>query len=108
MTSRKDQLVAMLRGAPDDLFLHFALAMEHAKLDETEQAIEQFEQVLRIDPAYVAAFAQKAALCERTGRVEQAKRTYREGIAAATTRGDRHSADRMQEALDRLVRATGP
>jgi hypothetical protein len=37
---------------------------------------------------------------ESTGDVESAKHAYREGIAAATKKGDAHARDEIQAALD--------
>jgi Flp pilus assembly protein TadD len=108
MPGRKEQLVAMLQGQPDDLFLNFALAMELVKLDQSADALALFDRVITLDPAYTAAYTQKAALCEKLSRFDEAKRVYRQGIESAKARGDHHAASKMQEVLDRLERLTPP
>jgi Tfp pilus assembly protein PilF len=107
MSDRKQQLLEMLAKTPGDAFLHFALAMEHAKLGEHEQALQQFARVIEIDPTYTPAYTQQAVLLEKLGRLADAKAVYRRGIESARARGDRHAESKMQETLDRLVRATG-
>jgi Tfp pilus assembly protein PilF len=106
MTDRKQQLLAMLAKSPNDLFLRFALAMEHAKLGETREAVAAFDSVLAADPGYVTAWFQKANLLEQFKQFDLAKETYRKGVQAAAIKGDHHSATKMREALERLVRAT--
>ena len=108
MPARKEQLVAMLQSQPDDVFLNFALAMELAKSDQPADALAQFDRVIALDPAYTAAYTQKAALCEKLGRFDEAKRVYCQGIESAKARGDKHAASKMQEVLDRLERLTPP
>ena len=107
MADRKAQLLAMLERQPDDLFLRFALAMEQVKLGENDAALAAFDRVIELDPAYTPAYTQKAGLCEKLSRFDDAKATYRRGIASAKARGDHHAASKMQETLDRLVRTTG-
>lgn len=104
MADRKSQLLAMLERQPADTFLLFALAMEQTKLGEADAALAGFERVVELDPAYTAAYTQKALLCEKLGRFDAAKETYRRGIASAKARGDAHAAAKMQETLDRLER----
>ena len=107
MPDRKGQLLDMLARQPDEVFLRFALAMEHVKLGEDDQALAAFGRVIKLDPSYTAAYTQRAALCEKLSRFDEAKATYRRGIASANARGDHHAASKMQETLDRLVRVTG-
>ncbi|MDD4890707.1 MAG: tetratricopeptide repeat protein [Phycisphaerae bacterium] len=107
MADRREQLQAMLVKQPNDAFLHFALAMECAKLGDADAALAEFDRVIELDPSYTAAYTQKALLCEKLNRLDDAKATYRRGIESAKARGDHHAVSKMQEVLDRLVRTTG-
>lgn len=107
MSDRKQQIETMLQRQPNDAFLHFALAMEQSKLNEHQAALAGFDRVIALDPAYTAAYTQKASLLERLERFDEAKAVYRQGIESARARGDRHAESKMQETLDRLVRVTG-
>lgn len=101
---RKQQLLDMLVRQPNDAFLLFALGMEHAKLGECDAAMARFDAAIAADPGYVAAHTQKATLCEKLRRIDEARAAYLAGIAAAAERNDTHAAARMREALERLDR----
>jgi len=92
----------MLAKDPDDLFLNFALAMEHAKDHSTEQAVRQFDRVLEIDPNHVPAYLQKAHTLIDAGQPDEARQTLTAGIAAAKAIGDNHAADEMSGLLKML------
>jgi Tfp pilus assembly protein PilF len=108
MPDRKEQLEALLQRQPDDVFLNFAMAMELAKSREPIDALARFDRVITLDPAYTAAYTQKAALLERLVRFGEAVQVYRQGIESAKARGDSHAASKMQEVIDRLARMMPP
>ena len=98
-TDRMDKLRAMLERDTADPFLLFAMAMEHNKLRQTAEALDWFQKTIAKDPGYAVAYHQAALTCEDAGDIEQAKRLYREGIAAARKKGDDHAAGEMEAAL---------
>ena len=99
MTDRMQKLQSMLEKDPGDPFLYFAMGMEHKKAGETAAAVEWFGRTLEKDPGYCVAYHQAALAYEDGGEIENAKKMYREGIAAARKKGDDHAAAEMEGAL---------
>lgn len=99
-TDRLTQLQKMLEKAPKDTFLLYGVGMEHRKLGAPEKAIESFNAVLAIDPGYCYAYYQRAQVYEQMGRMEQARESYVEGIAAAKRVGDAHALSELETALE--------
>jgi tetratricopeptide (TPR) repeat protein len=101
-TPRMAQLRRLLEKSPRDPFLVYGLAMEFKKAGDSTRAIEHFEQTIEIDPGYAYAYYQKGQVQESTGDADAAKRTYRDGIAAANKKGDAHAAGEIEAALSML------
>ncbi len=89
----------MLQKSPEDTFLNFGLAMEIAKEGRIDDAVAQFDRVLRIDPSYLTAYFQKANTLLSAGIVPEARRALTDGIAAARMAGDSHTEEEMQALL---------
>ena len=53
---RVEQLLKFLEADPNDCFLRYGLALEYMKGDQLDAAIEQFNTIFRVDPAYAAAY----------------------------------------------------
>jgi tetratricopeptide (TPR) repeat protein len=100
--SRRERLEEMLAEDPNDPFLRYGLAMEHAGAGEDEAAAKCFAELLRIAPDYVPAYLQAGQVLARLGREEEARAVYRAGIGAAQRAGDAHAAGEMQGFLDML------
>jgi len=101
-TPRMTQLRRLLEKTPRDAFLVYGLAMEFKKVGDDARAIEHFDKTIEIDSAYAYAYYQKGQVLESTGDNDAAKRTYREGIEAAKTKGDTHAAGEIEAALSML------
>jgi tetratricopeptide (TPR) repeat protein len=100
--SRLAQLQQMLVDEPFDPFLHYALAMEHVKLGETQIALQRLAAMNEQFPDHVAAWHQRGRLLADKGETEAAREVLQRGIAAAQRAGDNHAADEMQGVLDQL------
>lgn len=100
--SRLSQLQQMLIDDPSDPFLHYALAMEHMKLGETEGALRQFTAMNAQFPDHVAAWHQRGRLLADSGETELAREVLQQGISVAQRAGDGHAAGEMQSLLDML------
>ncbi len=95
-------LQTMLQKEPDDLFLLYAIAMEHKKAGDFADALRYLDQVVKKDALYCVAYQQAAQVHEMAGDVEAARRSYRDGIAAALRKGDLHAKEEMEGALAML------
>jgi predicted negative regulator of RcsB-dependent stress response len=100
--SRLAQLQQMVVDEPFDPFVHYALAMEHVKLGETEIALQQLAAMNGTFPDYVAAWHQRGRLLVEKGESDAAREVLQRGIAAAQRAGDSHAAGEMQGLLDML------
>lgn len=98
-----DQIRKMLAAEPNDVLLNYALAMELLNSGLADEALAQFDKVLQIDPAYSAAYMQKARALINLNRHDDARGVLQAGIKVAVERGDFHAKDKMEELL-RAVR----
>lgn len=96
------KLQAMLDKSPQDTFLLYGLGMEHKKMGDSARAVEYFDRVIQIDPGYCYAYHQRGLVHESTGDLEAARRSYREGIAAAGRKGDAHAGEEIAAALSMI------
>jgi len=97
-----DDLRKLLDDAPEDAFLHYALAQELAKVGRAEQAIAAYDRVITIDPHHHYAYFHKARVLEEDGRIEEALATLEAGLALAQADQDPKAASEIQVLLDSL------
>ena len=98
--NRKKNILKMLESEPDDVFLNYALAIEHLNSISTlSQAAEQLKKVLRLDPQYVAAFYQLGKVYEATGNIPEALRYFNEGLTVAESKKDKKAAGEFRDAI---------
>lgn len=99
---RLHQLQAMLQKSPDDTFLLYGLAMEYKKKEQPQNALEFLQRVIEVDPLYCYAYFQQGQVHENLGQTDAARRSYQQGIDAATRKGDAHARQEMEGALSML------
>lgn len=92
-------LQAFFQDDPDDPFTRFALAQEHLKRGEADEALAFFEGLVRDRPDYVGTYYHLGKLYEALGRGDDARATYRSGIDAAVRVNDAHARAELQGAL---------
>ena len=97
-----EQLLPLLEADPNDAFARYAVAMEYAKQSRWEEALEQFNELIRRHPEYVAGYFMAGRTARQKGDVDGARSFWKSGIAAAERIGDRHAADEMAEALSMI------
>lgn len=100
--SRLEILSKSLEGNPQDAFTRYLVALELSKLNRHEEAIAQFETLVKEHPTYVPTYYQFAQLYENLGRNDDAIRIYKLGLVAARNAHDTHTASEIQAALDML------
>jgi tetratricopeptide (TPR) repeat protein len=101
---RLEALQSFYEEDPDDAFTRFALAREHLKRDHGEEALALFEKLAEEKPGYTGTYYHLGKLYERMGRPEEAKETYRAGIAACEEQG---ATKDLSELRDALMQAEG-
>lgn len=97
--SRFQQLQEMLKNEPNDSFLNYALALEHAKMGEIQKAIELIEMILHRDVNYLGAYYQLGNYYELTKQPQKAIAIYTKGIEMANKQNNRKTQRELQEAL---------
>jgi Tfp pilus assembly protein PilF len=103
MTStRLEALKGMVAQQPNDSFLRYGLAMEYRNAGELEAAMTEFRALLGINPDYSAAYFHGGQTLERLGHVDEARELYRTGLEVTARKGDLHTRDEIQGALDLL------
>jgi Tfp pilus assembly protein PilF len=101
-STRLDILKGMVAQSPTDSFLRYGLAMEYRNANNLDAAMAEFQALIAVNPDYSAAYFHGGQTLERLGRVDEARQMYRDGIEAATRKGDLHTRSEMQAALDIL------
>ena len=95
----REQLEKLLAADPDDVFLNFGLAMELAKQEPAEAALQQFDKVISLDADYATAYYHKARLLLDQRRTDEARQALTAGLEAARRTGDTHAEAKMRELL---------
>jgi predicted Zn-dependent protease len=83
-------------------FARYGLAMELASRGETDQALVEFDILLKNDPHYTAGYFMAAQTLAKFNRIQEAIERLRAGIASAAKSGNAHAMSEMQAMLDEL------
>ncbi|MEW6199981.1 MAG: tetratricopeptide repeat protein [Planctomycetota bacterium] len=100
---RLEQLRQLAAALPADPLTQYGLALEYVSLERWDEAIAAFDETLRIDARYAAAYFQKARALLRRGRRGEAAATLEVGIAAAEANGDAHAAAEMRKMREAIA-----
>jgi tetratricopeptide (TPR) repeat protein len=95
--SRKEQLLEFLRDEPEDVFLNYAMALEHIRDSDREKAVLLLRKVLALDSGYLAAYYQLGKQMEQESR-EMALEIYLQGMEAAKKKKDNHAYNELRTA----------
>ena len=100
---RIEKIKQMLLENPTDSFLHHALALEHIKMGNDEEAKDLFQALLAREPAYIGSYYHLAKLLERIGETGKAIKVYEKGMEEAKKAGDNHSLSELRSAFEELT-----
>lgn len=101
-TNRLDILKQMVAQDPNNSFARYGLGMEYANSGALEEAVGEFEQLIKQDANYAAAYFHGGQALEKLGRVEHARAMYQQGIEVTTRKGDAHTRAEIEAALSML------
>jgi len=99
MSDRLQQLTKMFEADSADPFLPYGIALEHAKQEDFEAALQWLDKTLQIDPQYCYAYYQKAKMFSELGDEDKAVAVLEEGMNVAVKAGDDHARSEMAELL---------
>lgn len=97
--SRLTQIQEMLKNEPNDSFLNYALALEYAKVNNVNKAIELIETLLSKDENYLGAYYQLGKYYEQIQDLPNAISTYKKGIVIAQKIKNNKALGELNEAL---------
>jgi len=96
-----ENLEKMLASGQDNALLRYTLGNEYLKVGDAEAAIGHLAEAVRQDANYSAAWKHYGKALAEAGRLEDAARTYEQGIKVAEARGDVQAAKEMKVFLKR-------
>jgi tetratricopeptide (TPR) repeat protein len=102
VTDRLQKLLAFHEAEPRDDFATYAIAQEHIKAGDTEEALRWIEKTLQIQPDHAYAYYQKASVLSESGRADLARTAVESGLEAARRSGDSKAAGELNELLGTL------
>ena len=94
-SDRLQQLLSMLKNSPDDSFINFAIAKEYEGLENDENALKYYLQLVERDPEYVGTYYHLGKHYEKLEAFEKAFSTYKEGMEIAKSQGDQHAFNEL-------------
>lgn len=100
---RIEQLLKFLELQPDDVFLHYALAMELISVNKNDEAIEKLESIRTNHPDYLPLYYQLAGLYDKTNQSEKAILIYEIGMQVAERSGDKKTYGELRSAYEELT-----
>jgi tetratricopeptide (TPR) repeat protein len=99
---RTAALKALLEQDPKNSFVRYGLAQAYANSGQLDDAVHEYQQLVTVNPDYVAAYFHGGRALEKLGRIEDAREVYERGIQACLRTGDGHTRSEIQGALDLL------
>lgn len=95
--SRIEALEKMLHTRPDNARARFGLALEHERLGQWQQVVENLKAYLALAADEGNAYGRLARALRHLGRDDEAREAYRQGIAAANKHGHPTMAMELEE-----------
>ena len=100
--NRLSQLEELLKEDPNDPFLKYGIALEHAKLGNLAEAIQRIENLLAEKPDYLGAYYQLGQYYEAVKNFDAAKNIYEKGMLLAKEKKNMKTLNELREALQLL------
>lgn len=124
MANRVKTIQSLLEKSPDDVFLHYSLAMElyAASLaaappdpgakpgDQTPAQLSELAQhhfgiCIQLDPNYLPAYVELGKCHRSAGQFQRAREIFAAGLALAATQGQQHTQDYIRQQIEGLPKA---
>ena len=93
---RLQMLLDFLKNEPNDTFLKYALATEYLNANETEKALQYYEDLLTNHPDYVGTYYHLGKLYESLDRKADAILTYQKGMEVSSKARNMHAFSELQ------------
>ena len=102
MTDRIDAIRRLLDQDPDDVFLHYSLAMECVAAGRTDEALAAFEACRALDANYIPAYVEAGKCARAAGHTDVARGLFQAALELAKSAGDSHVSDSLTQQLESL------
>jgi tetratricopeptide (TPR) repeat protein len=96
---RKELIFDMLLKEPNDVFLNYALAMEHLSAEEFKEAEAQLRKVLDIKIDYLPCYYQLGQVNEKLNNSDLALSYYKQGVELAKSQNNTKALGELNEAI---------
>ncbi len=93
---RLQKLLDFIKNEPDDPFLKYALATEYLNANETELALQYYEDLISNHPDYVGTYYHLGKLYETLDRKDDALNIYKMGMEITRKVKDMHAFSELQ------------
>jgi tetratricopeptide (TPR) repeat protein len=100
--SRLEKLLEFIKSEPEDPFLKYALATEYLRINQTDKALEYYEDLVNNHPGYTGTYYHLGKLYEALGRKDDALKTYETGIKITREQRDNHALSELQAVYNEL------
>ena len=101
--NRLEKLLEFIKNEPNDPFLKYALATEYLRLNQTDKALEYYEDLVKNHADYTGTYYHLGKLYEALGRTKDAISTYETGMKITKEKRDNHAYSELQSVYDELM-----
>lgn len=102
MSDRLEQLNKLYAVDATDPFITYALAMEHIKAGELDEAMGYLDETIQLDATYAYAYYQKALVFKQQNKLDEARAVISTGIAQAQSTNDAKAVSELNDLLAML------
>ena len=100
--SKRLEMLQSLTEKSTDPFAWYALAMEYAKLERSQEALATYAKLRSLHPDYVPMYLMAGQLLIQLDQRAAAAEWLRAGIGVAREKGDAHALAELETALAAL------
>jgi tetratricopeptide (TPR) repeat protein len=102
MVNRLEKLLEFIDNEPNDPFLKYALATEYLRLNNQEEALKFYLDLVQKHEDYVGTYYHLGKLYELRQEQENALKTYQKGIEVAKKIKDNHALSELMGVFNSL------
>ena len=99
---RIQTIQTLLAKSPNDVFLHYSLAMEYVAAERLDEAVAAFETCITLDGGYLPAYVEAGKSLRSAGRLDEAREMFQRAMELAQDKGEHHTADYVRQQLEGL------
>ncbi len=100
--NRLEKLLEFAAQEPDDAFLKYALATEYLRLEETDKALEFYQNLTKNHPNYVGTYYHFGKLLETLNQKQEALAIYQTGMDVARKAKNQHALNELMGVYNML------